>query len=156
MARIKQQAPKVQKARKSTGSWGKNLNQKLAAKRGKGKNLNKNASDFEIKKRHRRYRPGTLALREIRRLQQRTDTLIPKRPFYRLVKEITALIHSSGHDYKYQSAALGALQEAAEAYIIRLFEDTQLCAIHAKRVTIMVRDIHLALRIRGESIHMDQ
>ncbi|XP_074601145.1 histone H3.3-like [Brevipalpus obovatus] len=146
MARVKQQ-PKVQKARKSTGQWGKNLSIKLATKRGKGKDLKKTAGSG-VKKRQRRYRPGTLALREIRRLQKLTDQLIPRRPFFRLVKEISSDLQSE--DLKFQSAALGALQEAAEAYMIRLFEDTQLCAIHAKRVTIMVRDVQLALRIRGE------
>lgn len=53
-------------------------------------------------------------------------------------------------DLRFQSAAIGALQEAAEAYLVGLFEDTNLCAIHAKRVTIMPKDIQLARRIRGE------
>lgn len=152
MTRVKQN-PQVQKARKSTGTWSKNLNKKLAAKRGKGRFKDDDPYSNVVKKRHRKYRPGTLALREIRRLQQRTDTLIPRQPFYRLVKEITSLINRSGNDLKYQSAALSALQEAAEAYLIRLFEDTQICAIHAKRVTIMAKDIQVALRIRGETTY---
>ena len=88
-----------------------------------------------------------MALREIRRYQKSTELLIRKLPFQRLVREIAQDIK---HELRFQSAALSALQEASEAYLIGLFEDTQLCAVHAKRVTIMVRDIQLARRIRGE------
>lgn len=98
-------------------------------------------------KKARRYRPGTVALREIRKYQKSTDLLIRKAPFQRLVREI-------GQDFKaelrFQSTAILALQEAAESYLVGLFEDTNLCAIHAKRVTIMPKDIQLARRIRGE------
>jgi histone H3 len=69
-------------------------------------------------------------------------------PFHRLVREIAQKFHN---DLLFQSAALQALQEASEAYLVGLFEDTNLCAIHARRVTIMPRDIRLARRIRGES-----
>uniref|UniRef100_A0A1I7ZA33 Histone domain-containing protein n=1 Tax=Steinernema glaseri TaxID=37863 RepID=A0A1I7ZA33_9BILA len=94
-----------------------------------------------------RFRPGTVALREIRKYQKSTDLLIRKLPFQRLVKEIAQEFKT---DLRFQSAAIGALQEAAESYLVGLFEDTNLCAIHAKRVTIMPRDIQLARRIRGE------
>jgi histone H3 len=98
-------------------------------------------------KRHR-YRPGILALREIRRYQATTELLIRKLPFQRLVREITqGLVKES---YRWQSQAMGALQESAEAYLVGLFADTNLCALHAKRVTILPRDILLARRIRGE------
>ena len=99
-----------------------------------------------VKKAHR-YRPGTVALREIRKYQKSTDLLIRKLPFQRIVKEIA---HEQKNDVRFQSSALMALQEAAEAYLVGLFEDTNLCAIHARRVTIMVRDMQLARRIRGE------
>ena len=99
-----------------------------------------------LKKPHR-FRPGTVAIREIRRYQRTTNLLIRKLPFQRLVKSIA---HESISDIRFQSSAIVALQEAAEAYIVGLFEDTNLCAIHARRVTIMVRDIKLARRIRGE------
>lgn len=98
-------------------------------------------------KKHR-YRPGTVALREIRRYQKCTDLLIRKAPFQRLVKEIAAVVRM---DLRFQSTAILALQEAAEAYITHLFEDTNLCAIHAKRVTITPKDMQLARRIRGET-----
>ena len=144
-----------------------------------------------------RYRPGTVALREIRKYQKSTELLIRKLPFQRLVREIAQdfktgqcrtcrsdrLLHDSEHisidkiiywvaDLRFQSSAVLALQEAAEAYLVSLFEgkavlqlvlqgflmpylgaalaDTNLCAIHAKRVTIMPKDIQLARRIRGE------
>uniref|UniRef100_A0A8C5MS74 Core Histone H2A/H2B/H3 domain-containing protein n=1 Tax=Leptobrachium leishanense TaxID=445787 RepID=A0A8C5MS74_9ANUR len=93
------------------------------------------------------YRPGTVALREIRRYMKSTELLIRKLPFQRLVQEIARNLNA---DLRFQSAAVGALQEASEAYLVRLFEDTNLCAIHAKRVTIMPKDMQLAFRIRGE------
>lgn len=135
MARTKQTA------RKSTG--GKAPRKMLATKAARKSQPSKSGG---VKKPHR-YRPGTVALREIRKLQRTTDLLIRKLPFQRLVREIA-------QDYKshirFQSHALLALQEAAEAYLVGLFEDTNLCAIHAKRVTIMPKDILLARRLRSE------
>ena len=100
--------------------------------------------------RKHRYRPGTKALMEIRRYQKTTDLLISKLPFSRLIREITSTIIPRGKDLRFQTSAILALQEASEAYLIQLFEDTNLCAIHAKRVTIMDKDMRLARRIRGE------
>ena len=98
-----------------------------------------------------RYRPGTVALREIRRYQGRgkdaTRLLVAKAPFARLVREIA---QDFKPDLYFQASAIKALQEATEAYIVGLYEDTNLCAIHAKRVTIMPKDIQLARKIRGE------
>jgi histone H3 len=99
-----------------------------------------------IKKPHR-YRPGTVALREIRRYQKSSDLLIPKLPFQRVVREI---VTSMLIDIRFQGTAILAIQLAAEAFLVGLFEDSILCAIHAKRVTIMPKDIQLARRIRGE------
>ena len=88
-----------------------------------------------------RYRVGMAALRDIHHFQKSTALLICKLPFQRLVREIA-------QDYKtdllFQSAAILCLQESAEAYLISLFKDTNLCAIHARQVTIMPRDIKLA------------
>lgn len=98
-------------------------------------------------KRPHRYRPGTVALREIRRYQRSTDLLIRKLPFQRLVRE---LAQDYKTDLRFQGGAVLALQEAAEAYLVGLFEDTNLCALHAKRVTITAKDMQLARRIRGE------
>ena len=99
-----------------------------------------------IKKPHR-YRPGTVAIREIRKYQKSTELLIKKLPFQRVVREIAQDFNSN---LRFQSSAISALQEATESYIVALFEDTNLCAIHAKRVTIMPKDMKLAKRIRGE------
>ena len=99
-----------------------------------------------VKKPHR-YRPGTVALREIKRYQKSTELLIRKLPFQKLVREIAASFKS---DLRFQSSAILALQEASESYLVGLFEDTNLCAIHAKRVTIMPKDMILAKRIRGD------
>ena len=103
-----------------------------------------------VKKPHR-YRPGTVALREIRRYQKSTELLIRKLPFQRVVREIALEFWTKKADPpRFTSDAIIALQEAAEAYLVGLFEDTNLCAIHAKRVTIMPKDIQLARRLRGE------
>ena len=99
-----------------------------------------------VKKPHR-YRPGTVALWEIRCYQKSTELLIRKLSFQRLVREIAQDIKT---DLRFQLSAIMALQEASEAYLVGLFEDTNLCAIHAKWVTIMPRDIQLARHIRGE------
>ncbi|ODQ81671.1 hypothetical protein BABINDRAFT_159931 [Babjeviella inositovora NRRL Y-12698] len=98
----------------------------------------------------RRYRPGTLALREIRQYQKSTDLLIRKLPFARLVREIATEYLGNEYGLRWQSVAVLALQEASEAFLVNLFEDTNLCALHAKRVTIMQKDIQLARRIRGQ------
>lgn len=98
-------------------------------------------------KRSHRFRPGTRALREIRHYQRGTELLIRKLPFQRLVREITQQFQM---EVRWQASALAAIQEAAEAYLVGLFEDTNLCALHAKRVTILPKDLQLARRIRGE------
>jgi len=87
----------------------------------------------------RRFRPGTRALMDIRKYQKSTDLLIPLSPFIRLVREIVASEIQLGKDFRFQSSALLAIQESAESYLAQLFEDCQLCAIHAKRVTISKR-----------------
>ena len=101
------------------------------------------------KKKPHRYRPGRRAVMEIRKYQKSTELLIRKLPFQRLVREIAQNFRC---DLRFQSTAILALQEAAEAYLVGLFEDTNLCAIHAKRVTIMPKDMMLARRIRGERL----
>jgi histone H3-like centromeric protein A len=65
------------------------------------------------------------------------------------VREIAMTLRPADQEFRWQSQAIQALQEAAEAFLVHLFEDTNLCAIHAKRVTIMAKDIQLARRIRG-------
>ncbi|KFM67991.1 Histone H3.1, partial [Stegodyphus mimosarum] len=134
MARTKQTA------RKSTG--GKAPRKQLATKAAR-----KIAPATGGVKKPHRYRPGTVALREIRRYQKSTELLIRKLPFQRLVREIAQDFKT---DLRFQSSAVMAMQEACEAYLVGLFEDCNLCAIHAKRITIMPKDVQLARRIRGE------
>ncbi|MDC0367009.1 hypothetical protein OAM67_01135 [bacterium] len=134
MARTKQTASK------STG--GKAPRKQLA-----GKMARKPMPTGPGFRRKPKFRPGTVALREIRKYQKSTELLIRKLPFQRLVREIAQDFKS---DLRFQGSAVLALQEAAEAYLVGMFEDTNLCAIHAKRVTIMPKDIQLARRIRGE------
>ena len=98
----------------------------------------------------RKYRPGTRVLMEIRKYQKSTDLTIPKLSFSRVIREICYKV--CGRDLRFQSAAINALQEDAEAYLVTLFEDSFLCTIHAKRVTLMPQDMALARRIRGEDI----
>ena len=110
-------------------------------------NTARNARDEASARRRQRPRPGVNALREIRKWQKSTNLLIPKLPFARLVKEVTQQYTTRA--IRWRPIALEALQEAAEAYLVTLMEDANLCAIHAKRVTIQVKDIQLARRIRG-------
>ena len=95
----------------------------------------------------RRFRPGTVALREIWWYQKSTDLLIRRAPFQQVIYEI---MWGFRNDLRIQAAAIKGLQEAAEAYLVGLFEDSNLCAIHARQVTIMPRDVQLTKRICGE------
>ena len=134
MARTKQTA------RKSTG--GQAPRKALATKAAR-----KSAPACGGVKKPHRFRPGTVALREIRKYQKTTNLLLRKKPFGRLVREIAQDFKS---DLRFQSHAVLAIQEAAEAYLTGVMEDANLCAIHARRVTIFPKDIQLARRIRGE------
>ena len=106
-----------------------------------------NEDKEEARKKHRR--SHTKWLKEIRKYQKSTDLLLRKLPFCRLVKEITESV--SNGDFRYTTQAMEALQEASEAYLVGLMEDSQLCSFHAKRITLMKRDLQLAQRIRGDN-----
>lgn len=136
MARTKQTA------RKSTG--GKAPRKQLATKAAR-----KSAPATGGVKKPHRYRPGTVALREIRRYQKSTELLIRKLPFQRLVREIAQDFKT---DLRFQSSAVVALQEASESYLVGLFEDTNLCAIHAKRVTMYVYAPNSYIRLYTDSV----
>ncbi|XP_063164544.1 histone H3.3A-like [Candoia aspera] len=135
-----------QTAHKSTS--GKAPRQQLATKAAR----KSTPSTGGVKKPHR-YRPGTVVLHEIRRYQESIELLIRKLPFQRLVREIAQDFKT---DLRFQSAVIGALQKASEAYLVGLFEDRNLCAIHAKKVTIMPKDIQLARRIWGGGLRRKQ
>lgn len=118
---------------------------KSAASKGVPPGSQRDADKSE--KKPRRYHPGALALKEIRRYQKSTELLLRKIPFQRLVREVAQDFKT---DLRFQSSAIMALQEATEAYLVSLFEDSMLCAAHAKRVTVMPKDLQLARRLRGE------
>ena len=137
MARTKQTA------RKSTG--GKAPRKQLATKAAR-----KSAPATGGVKKPHRYRPGTVALREIRRYQKTTDLLVRKAPFQRLVRELLDDVQATIEVERCTGSSILALQEAAKAHLVGVKEDTILVVLHAKRVTIMPKDIQLARRIRGE------
>ena len=121
----------------------KQLQLKTLKKKGRAKGgVKKLPPDQQPKKKPHRYRPGTVALREIRRYQKSTELLIRKLPFQRLVRELAQDLGKM--NIRFQSGAIMALQEASEAYLVGLLKDANLCAVHAKRVTIMPKDIQLA------------
>ena len=97
----------------------------------------------------RRLRPGTRALREIRYFQSTNHLLIRRAPFARLVREILLSFSSKYCIFRFQSHALMALQEATEALIVRMMEDSNSAAIHAGRVTVMPKDMELVRRLRA-------
>lgn len=150
MARTKQTA------RKSTGGIAprKDIHTKAARKETGGlrpSGTKKYAPSTGGVKKPFKYKPGTVALREIRRYQKSTELLIRKLPFQRLVScppfepqfaqlanmnKVREIAQDFKSDLRFQSSAIGALQESVESYLVKLFEDTNLCAIHAKRITI--------------------
>jgi histone H3/H4 len=103
----------------------------------------------EFRKKKHRFRPGTVALREIRKYQRSTELLLRHLPFCRLCREIILDIAGTGKGIRVQMAALSALQEASEAFLVQLYGAAYLCTIHAKRVTLMPKDLVLACRIIG-------
>ena len=156
--RLKPKKPSARSVREAQEELKRILAEKREEKRKKAtakmaKKGGQKAPKGGVKKRYR-YRPGTVALKQIRQYQKSTELLIRKLPFQRLVREIASdseVIKSPlCGKVRFQSAAIMALQEATEAYLVGLFEVSNLCAIHARRVTIMPKDIQLARRIRGE------
>lgn len=130
----------------------------LAEKKPRQEHLPKGVKQLtkpDTKKKPHRFRPGTVALREIRKYQKSTDLLIAKLPFQRLCREICQQMYANGvskEQLRMQSTAVAALQEASEHYLVDLFKDVQLMACHAGRVGIQPKDLVLARRIRGERV----
>lgn len=104
--------------------------------------------------RRRRFRPGTVALREIRRYQQQINLLVPRLPFARLVREIIQVVQGGrvegGLQFRVGSTAMEAMQQATEALAVGLYEDANLAAIHARRVTVSKGDLEIARRLQGD------
>ncbi|XP_039064056.1 histone H3-like centromeric protein HTR12 [Hibiscus syriacus] len=120
---------------------------RLASSRRPSKTGGQATSSQGTPRKPHRFRPGTRALQEIRKYQKTTDRLIPAASF---IREVRAISYRLAPDIgRWQAEALVAIQEAAEDYLIQLFGDAMLCAIHAKRVTLMKKDIQLARRLGG-------
>ncbi|TBT99715.1 histone H2A/H2B/H3/H4 [Hamiltosporidium tvaerminnensis] len=137
MARTKQTA------RKSTG--GKAPRKQLATKAARKSSVAVPTTGIK----RPRYKPGTVALKEIRRYQKSTELLIRKLPFQRFCRAITQQFKT---DSRFQASALASLHEATEAFLVGIFEDANCCATHAKRVTVMSRDIQLVAKLRGREL----
>ena len=145
MARTKQTA------HKSTG--GKAPRKKLATKSARAATRNQRPPATGGVKKPHRYRPGTVALREIRRYQKSTYLLLRKGPFGRLVREISLDVQDKKNIERHSATSILIHQTACEDYLVTLCEDANLCAIHTKRVTIMPKDIKLVRRIRAGTLH---
>ena len=151
MARTKNKPKRVDHEEELRGKkWRRELLKQKMEEEKQKKSQNKGKIGQKVFKPHR-YRPGTVALREIRRYQKSTDLLIPKAPFGRLVREITKELYK-GKEFMWSRFAVEAAQAALEAYLVDIFGDANLCAIHAKRVTLMQKDMYLAMRLRGDAI----
>ena len=141
MARSKQTAPK----RHSTAT-------KMEARAG-GKAAKLGAGVGKKERKPHRFRPGTVALREIKRFQKSVDTLIPKAPLKRLIREIAAPYQD---ELRFSGLSFEALQQASEAYLTDLFADANVCAIEHNRVTVEPRDLRLAMKMRHDQNNMPQ
>ncbi|KAG5507036.1 hypothetical protein JKF63_05782 [Porcisia hertigi] len=143
MSGISKSAVAVKRPSKSVGSRKLHKASRAIAKK---ESKSKSASGTGTKRQHR-WRPGTVALREVRKYQRSTDLLIACAPFRRLVKEVMSTFKDT---MRMRSSALQALQDATESYIVGVLGDANLCTIHAKRVTLYPKDLQLAMRLRGE------
>ena len=115
-----------------------------------GKKIRVSLPPKGVVRKPRRFRPGTVALREIRKYQKSTDLLIRKIPFQRLVREIcNDLTPTLGYQLRFQSTALLALQEGAESYLVNMFSQCNDICLHSKRVTLQVKDILLWKRLHN-------
>ena len=142
MPRIKKNE-KMSKAKAS----GKSSAAKASKAKGKASGNKKTAPASDGQKKKFKWRPGTVALREVKRYQKKTDLLLLRAPFQRVVREIA---HSYDPEARFSPESLHAIQEAAEMHIVSLMEDSQLCAIHANKVTVTKKDLLLARRLRGD------
>ena len=129
---------------KQTAVKAKSIKRNLGAK--KGKKAASGNSKSGMKKSYR-WKPGTVALRQVKKLQKSTELLIAKAPFSRLVREVA---ESGKAGLRFQSSAVAAIQEATEAFVVSLLSDANLTALHANRVTALPRDLQLVRRLRGE------
>ncbi|GER35627.1 histone H3 [Striga asiatica] len=133
MARIKQVARKTRGQKRLFAGGTPSTSNPQARERSRHTTASPDRSENQTRKK-RRNRPGTKALREIRKYQKSWNLLIPVAPFIRAVREISTFY--APNITRWQAEALVAIQEAAEDYIVEMFDEANLCAIHAKRVTL--------------------
>jgi histone H3 len=153
-SKVAKREKKEKKKDKKKERAAKTIDAKLAiSKKRLSESVNKSSTtpstldpEKKIKKAHR-WRPGTVALRQIRKMQKSVDLIIPKAPFQRLVREIT---QEEKEDMRFQRSALEALHEAAEAFLVEVLQSTNESAIHAKRVTVLGKDMRFAMHQRFE------
>lgn len=143
---IKKESPNPVKA-VVAGRPRKNLDSRKVVNQGKAIAKQVALASVPKAKRQHRWRPGTVALREIRKFQESTNTLIARAPFRRLVREVAASVKET---LRMSQTAVDALQEATEGYVTAVLSDSYLCAVHARRVTLMPKDLQLALKLRGD------
>ncbi|KAK3194647.1 hypothetical protein Dsin_025957 [Dipteronia sinensis] len=152
MARTKHSAPKSRNGRQSSAAGAASPSQR-ASTSSPGPSTRRTNRDAPKppanQKKHRRHKPGIVALREIRQFQKSCQLLIPAASFIREVRAITYRLAPS-QVTRWTAEALVALQEASEDFLVSLFNDAMLCAIHAKRVTLMKKDFELARRLGGK------
>ena len=99
----------------------------------------------------RRWRPGTVALRQIRRLQRSTKLLVPKLPFATIIRAVDKDLHD-GVSHRFQQSALDALQEAAESYLDEVFKNSCAISINGKSITLKARDMRCAVQVMKQHI----
>merc|ERR1712083_1096080 len=158
MNQEKMQPKKSKESSNQPTTWAPKAKPSTSTQKGQKRKISKESSNQPTTstpktkpKSKRRFRPGTVALKEIRKYQKTTNLLIPKLSFSKLIREICCSFIPGSTQMRFKSSAVLALQESAEFYLSNLFEESMLCAIHAKRVTLMAADMKLARRIRGNA-----
>ena len=116
-------------------------------KLGRMKKEGKTKQEKEKEDKTKKMKQGLKALKEIKKYQSSMEMLIRRLPFQRVVKEIMQKVQD---DLRLQSTAILVLQEVGETFLVGLLEQSNLCALPAKRVTIMPKDVQLARCIRGD------
>lgn len=112
-----------------------------------GKSKSKKTSKSRGEKKTRHFKPGTVALREVKRYQKTSGFLIASLPFERLVREVAQDFKA---DLRFSRSAVALIQLITEHYLVGILEESVLVAISAKRVSVQPKDVHLVRRIRGE------
>lgn len=143
---------KDKEARKTTEQPTTSAHPKKVRHAASANNTGDDDAAASVVRRRRRYKPGTVALREVRRYQRGTDLLIRRLPYQRFVRSV-ADTHASGTNnaegLRFQGAAIDLLQEASENYLISCLIDAKKLSAHANRIGVNKRDIAMVLEVRN-------